>query len=97
MNSITWDELLDDFEDLLEQVQHSLDLGTWEGRDFPGLGLVVPAEDPSGPQQTRLRDLLTEADDLEGQVRVLQGVVRNELERGRLETRASRAYLGTTA
>lgn len=96
MDTISWDEMLDDFEDLIEQVQHSIDLGEWDGREFPALNMVVPAGDPSEEHQDRLRELLAETAGMEQHVRDLQGDIRVELERSRLETRASRAYLGTT-
>ena len=95
--TISWNELLDDFEDLLEQVQHNVDLGEWADRDVPGLDLRAPIEGPTPEQAARLDDLTREARDLMATVERLQNGVRDQLQHSRRGAQASRAYLGSTA
>lgn len=95
--TITWDDLLDDFEDLVEQVQHAVDLGEWETRELPVLNLLAPEAEPSAEQATRLGELLAEAAGLQDEVSELQRGVRDELHSGRRAATASRTYLSTNA
>ena len=94
---ISWDDLLDDFEDLVEQIHHTIDLDEWGLRELPEMELVEPVGEPSADQARRLRELLDEAAALDAQVRAAQRAVRAELDQGRRAAQASRTYLGSNA
>ena len=93
----TWDDLLDDFEDLIEQVSHAVELDDFEGRSFPHLVKTVPAGEPTAEQRARFEELLAEAASLQSAVRACQDTVKSGLEQLQRESRAGRAYLGSTA
>ncbi|GEM_PF-6935589 len=92
----TWDDLLDDFEDLIEQVGHAVELDDFHGRAFPHLVKTVPHGEPSDDHRIRFRALLAEAEVLGRDVQGCQAAVRTELDQLQRESRASRAYLGST-
>jgi hypothetical protein len=96
MHAPQWDQLLDDFEDLVEQVGHAVDLDHWVERDLPTVARDRPAGPPTDDQVTRLRQLLLEADRLGDQIRSQQAGVRADLARTRAEGMAGRAYLHPT-
>lgn len=93
----TWHDLLDDFEDLIEQISYAVDFDEFEGRSFPSLVKTVPDGTPTGEQLARLAALLAEADSLQNAVRSCQATVKIGLDQLQRESRAGRAYLGSTA
>ena len=96
MTTLGWDDALDDFEDLLEQVQHAVELGHWEMCDFAALTSAAPQGEPDSAQRLRLAELSAEASELAVEIQRAQSAIRQELGEQRRGRDAHRAYLTPT-
>jgi hypothetical protein len=94
--STEWQEILDDFEDLLEQTSHAAEVDDWEHREFAWEPTAIPSTPPTPTQQERLAALLLEGASAQAHIQDLQQGIRTELSEGRLTQTAAQAYLRST-
>lgn len=94
--SARWQSALDDFEDLIEEVELAMQTGSWPAGG-PFIGNRVPTDErPTVDQQERARRLATEMQALQARVDDEMEVVRTELGSGQDRRRAAASYAVTT-
>ena len=87
-----WDDLLDEFEDMVDEVQTALDYGHWPDEiPPPSRASSVPGP-PNGAQRLRLEELQARAEEQSGRVQAALAAHRSELSRQGERLRAARSY-----
>ncbi len=87
-----WDDLLDEFEDMVDEVQTALDYGHWpEEIAAPTRTDSLPGP-PDDSQRRRLRELQSRAEELSARIRAALADHESELSRQGDRLRAARSY-----
>lgn len=94
----TWDTILTEYEDLIDDVARALQLDDWtvlENLDsaLPSAGWGFPDAAPTDTQARELARLLTDARELGDEIRARQGEIRDELSTSERSQRAATTYL----
>jgi hypothetical protein len=96
MGSTTWDDLLDEFEDLIDECHTALDAGRVP--EFqPMQPEEVPSATPTGEHRARFGNLLEEAADASDRLAEAMKANAQVRSEGRDRVRAHRGYASTAA
>jgi len=87
-----WDDLLDEFEDMVDEVQTALDYGHWPDEITPPSRAERLPGPPNGTQRLRLQELRARAEEQSARIQRALAAHESELSRQADRRRAARSY-----